>query len=116
MNPLVLVVTVCDDAAQECPYFPGAQRQEHWGFPDPSVVTGTEEERLATFRSLRDAIAARIKTFLRQPPAYGRRPQAGRYACVFMVFRSVSFHRIAAINAATTSPVSRTTLRPSSPN
>jgi arsenate reductase (thioredoxin) len=62
--PMDLVVTVCDDAAEECPYFPHARRQEHWGFPDPSVVTGSEEERLAAFRSVRDAIAGRIATFI----------------------------------------------------
>jgi arsenate reductase len=65
--PMDLVVTVCDDAAEECPYFPGARRHEHWGFPDPSAVTGSEEERLAAFRSVRDAIARRIETFVRQP-------------------------------------------------
>ena len=59
-----LVVTVCDEAAEECPFFPGAQRQEHWGFPDPSAATGTEEERLAVFRRVRDAIGARIDQFL----------------------------------------------------
>jgi arsenate reductase len=59
-----LVVTVCDSAAEECPYFPGARRQEPWGFPDPSAVTGSEEERLAAFRSVRDAIARRIDTVL----------------------------------------------------
>ena len=60
-----LVVTVCDEAAEECPFFPGARRQEHWGFPDPSAATGTEEERLAVFRRVRDAIGARIDEFLR---------------------------------------------------
>src|SRR5690242_14876014 len=64
--PMDLVVTVCDDAAEECPYFPGARRQEHWSFPDPSAVTGSEEERLASFRSVRDAIAARIQAFVTQ--------------------------------------------------
>ena len=59
-----LVVTVCDEAAEECPFFPGAHRQEHWGFPDPSAAEGTEEERLAVFRQVRDAIAARIDRFL----------------------------------------------------
>ena len=59
-----LVVTVCDDAAEECPFFPGARRQEHWGFPDPSAATGSEEERLAVFRRVRDAIAARIEEFV----------------------------------------------------
>jgi arsenate reductase (thioredoxin) len=64
--PMNLVVTVCDDAAEECPFFPGARRQEHWGFPDPSVVTGSEEERLAAFRSVRDAIARHMEIFVRQ--------------------------------------------------
>ncbi|HEX8033470.1 MAG TPA: arsenate reductase ArsC, partial [Ktedonobacterales bacterium] len=59
-----LVVTVCDDAAEECPFFPGARRQEHWGFPDPSAATGSEEERLAVFRRVRDGIAARIEAFV----------------------------------------------------
>jgi arsenate reductase len=64
--PMDLVVTVCDEAAEECPYFPRARRQEHWGFPDPSKASGSEEERLAVFRQVRDAIAARIEAFVRQ--------------------------------------------------
>jgi arsenate reductase len=59
-----LVVTVCDSAAEECPFFPGARRQEHWGFPDPSAATGSEEQRLEAFRRVRDAIGARIDAFL----------------------------------------------------
>lgn len=62
--PLDLVVTVCDDAAEECPFFSNTRRQEHWSFPDPSAVTGSEDERLAAFRRVRDAIAARIAVFL----------------------------------------------------
>ena len=64
--PMDLVVTVCDEAAEECPYFPRTRRQEHWGFPDPSAATGTEAERLAVFRRVRDAIAARIDVFVQQ--------------------------------------------------
>jgi arsenate reductase (thioredoxin) len=64
--PMDLVVTVCDEAAEECPYFPRGRRQEHWGFPDPSAATGSEEERLAVFRRVRDAIAVRIEAFVRQ--------------------------------------------------
>jgi len=64
--PMDLVVTVCDEAAEECPYFPRARRQEHWEFPDPSSSTGSEADRLAVFRRVRDAIAARIETFVRQ--------------------------------------------------
>lgn len=59
-----LVVTVCDSAAEECPFFPGARRQEHWSFPDPSAVTGSEEQRLKAFRRVRDAIGERIDEFL----------------------------------------------------
>jgi arsenate reductase len=62
--PMDLVVTVCDTAAEECPFFPGARRQEHWGFPDPSAAAGTDEERLAMFRQVRDAISARMNQFL----------------------------------------------------
>ena len=62
--PMDLVVTVCDEAAEECPYFPRTRRQEHWGFPDPSAATGTEAERLAVFRRVRDAIAERIDAFV----------------------------------------------------
>ncbi len=63
-QPMDLVVTVCDEAAEECPFFPGARRQEHWSFPDPSAATGTEEERLVVFRQVRDAIEARLREWL----------------------------------------------------
>lgn len=62
--PMDLVVTVCDEAAEACPYFPNARRQVHWGFSDPSRVEGSEEERLAAFRHIRDLIATRIRQFL----------------------------------------------------
>jgi arsenate reductase (thioredoxin) len=64
-----LVITVCDEAAEACPYFPHARQQVHWGFPDPSRVEGSEEERLAAFRHIRDLIATRIQQFLGHPPA-----------------------------------------------
>jgi len=59
-----LVVTVCDNAAQHCPVFPGAKQTLHWPFPDPAEVQGTQEERLAAFRSTRDQIVTRIKIHL----------------------------------------------------
>jgi arsenate reductase (thioredoxin) len=67
--PMDLVVTVCDEAAEACPYFPNARHQVHWGFPDPSRVEGSEEERLAAFRHIRDLIATRIRQFLGLQPA-----------------------------------------------
>jgi arsenate reductase (thioredoxin) len=67
--PMDLVITVCDDAAESCPFFPNARRQEHWGFPDPSRVEGSEEERLAAFCRVRDLIATRITQFLTLSPA-----------------------------------------------
>jgi len=55
------VVTVCDDAREACPYFPGAGQQLHWSFEDPSAATGSEEERLAVFRRVRDQIGERVR-------------------------------------------------------
>src|SRR5262249_33127679 len=62
--PMDLVVTVCDEAAEACPAFPHARRQVHWSFMDPSRVEGSEEQRLAAFRQVRDLIAIRLKQFL----------------------------------------------------
>lgn len=67
--PMDLVITVCHEAQETCPFFPNARRQVHWGFPDPSRVTGTEEERLAAFRHIRDLIAAKIDQFLDRKPS-----------------------------------------------
>ena len=58
------VITVCDQAREACPIFPGADRQIHWSLPDPAAVQGTEEERLDTFRRVRDEIAACIQRFV----------------------------------------------------
>jgi arsenate reductase len=60
-QPFDLVITVCDDANEACPIFPGARERRHWSFPDPSRATGTEEEQLAVYRRVRDAIRARIE-------------------------------------------------------
>jgi arsenate reductase len=51
-----LVVTVCDDANEACPIFPGGTKRRHRSFPDPSAAQGTPEERLAAFRRSRDEI------------------------------------------------------------
>lgn len=57
-------ITVCTDAREACPYFPGARTQLHWSFDDPSAATGTDEERLAVYRRVRDEIGAMIRTEL----------------------------------------------------
>jgi arsenate reductase len=49
-----LVITVCDSAREQCPVFPGAARMLHVGFPDPGRAPGTEEEKMAVFRRVRD--------------------------------------------------------------
>jgi arsenate reductase len=59
-EPFAEVITVCDAANESCPVFPGAVQRRHWSFEDPSKATGTEEEQLATYRRVRDAIRARI--------------------------------------------------------
>lgn len=58
------VVTVCDDAKEACPYFPGAIQRLNWSFDDPSSAAGSEAERLAVFRRVRDEIAVRIRSEL----------------------------------------------------
>jgi len=59
-----LVITVCDGARGACPTIPGARAVLHWPFEDPAGVAGSEEARLAAFRSVRDAIRARIEAYL----------------------------------------------------
>jgi arsenate reductase len=60
-EPFDYVVTVCDDANEACPVFPGAENRLHWSFQDPSRAEGSEEERLEVFRKVRDEIQARIR-------------------------------------------------------
>jgi len=50
------VITVCGNADQVCPIFPGQVNRHHWGFDDPAHATGTEEEQMAVFRRVRDEI------------------------------------------------------------
>ena len=59
-EPLDLVITVCDRAAEECPLFPGTTEVLHMGFPDPAPATGTEEEIMTVFRQVRDDLRAKL--------------------------------------------------------
>jgi arsenate reductase len=60
-QPVDVVVTLCGEAAEECPSFPGAKLTEHWGLPDPARATGTSEEVLQVFRLVRDEIERRLQ-------------------------------------------------------
>ena len=58
------LITVCDDANERCPWVPGSVKRLHWSFPDPARAIGTEEERLAVFRRVRDQIEKRLTDWL----------------------------------------------------
>lgn len=64
-QPWEAVITVCDQANEACPFFPGATQRLHWSFPDPSRARGTEAEQLAVYRQVRDAIRAHVDGFPR---------------------------------------------------
>ena len=66
------VVTVCDNARDNCPVFPGAAARLHWSIEDPAGLTGSEEERLDAFRHARDEIRERVRTFVREQAAAAR--------------------------------------------
>jgi arsenate reductase len=59
------VITVCDNAKQTCPVFPGKYDKIHWDLEDPAEAQGSEEERLAFFRRIRDEIKNNILAFIK---------------------------------------------------
>jgi len=63
------VITVCDNANESCPVFPGRATRLHWSFDDPSAAAGSDEQRLAVFRRVRDKIRGRIEAWLAQQAA-----------------------------------------------
>lgn len=65
-TPFDLVVTVCDDAAENCPVWLGEGNVVHIGFPDPAAATGSEAERLDKFRAVRDGLREQILAHLAQ--------------------------------------------------
>lgn len=67
------VITVCGNADQACPVFPGQLSRHHWGFDDPAHATGTEEEQMAVFRRVRDEIRRVFEAY-----AAGRRDASAR--------------------------------------
>jgi arsenate reductase (thioredoxin) len=65
-EPWDLVVTVCDSASETCPVFPGRVERRHVSFTDPADATGSEDERLAVFRRVRDDIRERLLAAIRE--------------------------------------------------
>jgi arsenate reductase len=58
------VITVCDNANEQCPAFPGRTKRIHWSFEDPAAIEGDETVRLTAFRTARDQIAERLRDFI----------------------------------------------------
>jgi arsenate reductase len=67
------VITVCDNANEQCPVFPGNTQRIHWSFDDPAAVEGDEHARLAVFRRVRDEILHRLQVFI---PRAGASPSS----------------------------------------
>ena len=57
------VITVCDNAKESCPIFPGETERIHWSFDDPAEVLGSEQEKLTVFRRVRNEIKQKLETF-----------------------------------------------------
>jgi arsenate reductase len=60
------IITVCDNAKEHCPIFPGPSARHHWSFEDPADAVGSDEERMVVFRKVRDQIADRVREFVRR--------------------------------------------------
>lgn len=69
-QPIETVITVCGNADQACPVFPGQLNRHHWAFEDPAHAKGTEEDKMAVFRRVRDEIRRVFNAY-----AQGRRDQ-----------------------------------------
>jgi arsenate reductase len=59
------VITVCDNARESCPIFPATTLRIHWSLDDPAAVQGSEEERLAAFRRIRDELRDHLQRFIK---------------------------------------------------
>jgi arsenate reductase len=64
-EPFDYVITVCDNAAETCPFFPGKAQRIHWSFPDPAAVSGKHEEILASFVTVRDGLEEKFSDFVK---------------------------------------------------
>lgn len=58
------LIPVCEEACEACPYVPGAKAVLRWSFDDPAAATGTDEQRMAVFRRVRDELGSKIREFI----------------------------------------------------
>ncbi len=65
-QPFDYVITVCDQAAETCPIFPGRAHCIHWSFSDPAAVEGSDEEILAAFEQIRDELEAKLAAWTKE--------------------------------------------------
>jgi arsenate reductase (thioredoxin) len=65
-QPFDFVITVCDQAAETCPVFPGRAQRIHWSFPDPAAVQGNDEKVLNSFVAVRDGLEQKLREWLSQ--------------------------------------------------
>ncbi len=65
-QPFDYVITVCDQAAEVCPLFPGKAERIHWSFPDPAATGGSDDEILASFARVRDDLEAKLSAWSAQ--------------------------------------------------
>ena len=63
-----VVVTLCDSAAEACPFFPGSPRMLHWSLPDPALAQGSPEEVREVYRTVRDRIGALVRDLVGELP------------------------------------------------
>jgi len=68
------LITVCSRADEKCPIFPGMGQRLHWPFEDPAAFQGSEEEKLAKFRQVRDEIEAKVKEFATSSSPFSAEP------------------------------------------
>lgn len=68
------VITVCDNANERCPIFPGKTKRIHWSFADPAAATGDEDAKLAVFRRVRDQIRQRFGEWTSELNEAGKKP------------------------------------------
>jgi arsenate reductase len=66
LKTMDIVITLCDNAAESCPWMPPEIKHIHWSLKDPAKATGTEEEVMNEFRRVRDEIEKKVKDFIKE--------------------------------------------------